>query len=74
MVTTGDYPIACVCPFQLHVPMYIYIYTTMLYAYIHVLRIYATLQQFPYLGSRYLGYEQGDIRITGVYSTIPYPR
>ena len=58
-VATGDYPIACICPFQLHVPMYMY--TTMLHAYIHVQRVYATLQQFPYLGSRYLGYKQGDI-------------
>ena len=45
----------------------------MLHAYIHVQRIYATLQQFPYLGTRYLGYEQGDI-IIGEYSTSPYPR
>ena len=44
-----------------HVPMHVQIYTTMLHACIHVQRIYATLQQFPYLGSRYLEYEQGDI-------------
>ena len=35
---------------------------------------YVTLQQFSNLGSRYLGYEQGDIHdIIVVYSTSLYP-